>query len=338
MAKDRTVNPATAALKAAKKRDIKKGKASVQTQRAERFAKRNPFRIQQQIEELKQAQEAGSLKPKDKQALEQLEREHKAILRAREQLGDKAPQFKAPRQGRDDQSRDGGVLGKRRRGDENGRRSDESETDEDVNGIPMPKDIENMPPAPRRKPRRENISRDVDLSLPIKPGVQSQAVYESAPVIKDLRKEAIKAFVPASVARNIKQVKGDGGRLLEPEELDRLEKAGYRDAEGAADEAVKEAQYEMMSREAEGQYGEGEIAEKQLQHAGGTRGERVEDLEQEAHHDAEMAAEEAIKEAEYEMMTRELEEDYPGNAGRENEEAERQLRRVEIEEVDDEES
>jgi hypothetical protein len=298
MAKDRTVNPATAALKAAKKRDIKKGKASVDKQRAERLAKRNPFRIQQQIDELKQAQSAGTLRPKDRQLLEQLEKEHKAILRAREQLGDKAPEFRAPRQERDDGG-GGGLLGKRkRRVDDDGRRSDESETDDDVKDIPMPKDVENMPPAPRRKPRyNASGAKDVDLSLPKRPEVKSQAVYESAPMIKDLRKEAVKAFVPSSVARNIKQVKGDGGRLLEPEELDRLEKGGYRDAEGPVDEAVKEAEYEMVSTDVEGQYNEENIADRQLRHVRGTAGERAADLETEGYRDADMAATEAVKEA-----------------------------------------
>jgi hypothetical protein len=328
MAKDRAVNPATAALKAAKKRDIRKNKASVQSQRAERFAKRNPFRIESQINELKQSQETGTLKPKDKQLLEQLEREHKAILRAREQLGDKAPVFRAPREDRD------GVLGKRRRGSERAR--SDSETDEDVKGIPMPQDIENMPPAPRRKPRQnKDNGGEADLSLPEKPEVKSQAVYESAPVIKDLRKEAAKAFVPSAVARNKKQASGStGGRLLEPEEMDKLEKAGYRDAEKAADEAVKEAEFEMMAREEEGTYDEERGPERQLRLAAG---DKVEDLEQSAYHDAEMAAAEAEREAEYELMRQELEEGYSKDPAREEEVAQRTLKQVEMEEVEDEE-
>ncbi|KIW00723.1 uncharacterized protein PV09_07708 [Verruconis gallopava] len=332
MAKERTINPATAALKAAKKKDIKKGKANVERQRAERFAKRNPFRIQQQIDELKQAEASGNLKPKDRQLLEQLQREHKAILRAREQLGDKAPQFHAPRRDGGG-SGSGGVLGKRRRGDEDAR--SDSETDEDVRDIPMPKDVENMPPAPRRRARDKDRvdAAQVDLSLPKKPEIKSQVVYESAPVIRDLRKEPARAFVPSSVARNIKQIKGRGERLIEPEELDKLEKAGYNAARGAADEAVKEAEHETVAREAGGQYVE---PERQPRHAENSPGEQVEDLEQASYHDAEMAVAEAVKEAEYEMMRRELEEGYTGDASREGEVAETQLRKVEMEEVEDE--
>lgn len=329
MAKDRAVNPATAALKAAKKRDIKKNKSNVQSQRAERFAKRNPFRIEQQINELKQSQEAGTLKPKDKQLLDRLESEHKAVLKAREQLGDKAPVFRKPRDHDDDR----GVLGKRRRGSQDAR--SDSETDDDVKNIPMPKDIENMPPAPRRKPRQQHKPEGpVDLSLPNKPEVKSQAVYESAPVIKDLRKEAAMAFVPSAVKRNIKQVKGEGGRLLEPEELDRLEQAGYRDAQKAADEGEKEAQYEMMAREEDGTYAEERVADKQLRRA---EEDPAEDLEQSAKRDAKMAADEAAREAEYEMMQRELEESFAGRPEKEEQIAERSLRHVEIEEVEDEE-
>lgn len=333
MAKDRTVNPATAALKAAKKRDIKKGRANVEKQRAERFAKRNPFRIQQQIDELKHAQESGSLRPKDKQLLDSLEKEHKAILRAREQLGDAAPTFRAPRQDRDGDS----VLGKRRRdSNNNSRRNSESETDDDVKTISMPKDVENMPPAPRRRPQPNSSNTDkVDLSLPKKPEVQSQAVYESAPVIKDLRKEAIKAFVPTSVSRNIKQTRQTDRRPEGPSNVDGLKTAAYVDAAAAADAAAKEAEYGMMAKDTDDLYTEDVVAERQLQHVGSLSGERAEDLEAESHFDAGMAAEEAIKEAEYAMMTKELEEGYSGNAKREGEVAERQLRRVEIEEVDD---
>jgi hypothetical protein len=329
MAKDRQVNPATAALKAAKKSAIKKNKASVQSQRAERFAKRNPFRIEAQINELKQAQSDGSIKPKDKQILEQLEKEHKAILKAREQLGDKAPVFHKPREQRDNPN--DVVLGKRRRGSRDAR--SDSETDDDVKGIPMPKDVENMPPAPKRKPRPNPAEdKEVDLSLPKKPEIQSQAVYESAPVIKDLRMEAARAFVPSAVRRNIKQVKGDG-RLLEPEELDKLEKAGYRDAEKAAEEAEKEVQYEMMAQEGEGAQDEGQIADRQLKRA---EGDQADDLREGALHDAAMAAAEAEREAEYEMMRRELDGDFASNPQQEEQTAESSLRKVELEEVEDE--
>lgn len=289
MAKERSINPATAALKASKKKDIKKQKANVATQRAERIGRKNPHRIQQQIDELKEAQQAGKIRPRDKQQLEQLEKDHKAILKAREQLGDAAPVFRAPRP-RDDAN--SVVLGKRRRGGEE-RRDDESDTDEDVMGIPMPLDLENMPAPPRRKPRQTQDNGNVDLSLPEKPEVKPQIVYEAAPVIKDLRKEAVKMFVPSTVARNLKKAK-------DAEPLEQVEDA----------EPLEPVEPAVESEEA--------------------RRERI------GVNDAERATEEAIKEAEFGMMA-ELEQmdGYGRDARREDEVAERQLRRVEVEEVDD---
>jgi hypothetical protein len=62
----------------------------------------------------------------------------------------------------------------------------------------------------------------------------------------------------------------------------------------------------------------------------------MDNLEQEGYRDADMAAEEAVKEAEYEMMTKELREGHSRDVKREGEIAEKVLRSVEIEEVEDE--
>jgi hypothetical protein len=367
MAKERTINPATAALKASKAKQIKKSKANLATQRNEKLARRNPHRLQKQIDELKDSETNGSIRPRDKQVLEQLERDLKAVLKAREVLGDKAPKFFERRDdggGRRDEFREdgrgmgGGVLGKRRR---DGERVEESETDEDVKDIPMPKDTENMPPLPRR--RNPNNANDTplgrsrsgfnqnttdreskpDLSLPAKPAVKaSPVVLESAPLHRNLRQEAVSKFIPSSVATNIKRLKGEG-TLLEPEEADRLEKLGYRDASRAAEEAVKEAVFntmasEMKDREAENFDDEAAMLERELQEVEREGWDGVEEargraMEREGYVDAEEAAEEAVKEAEYNMMAEEIE-------GRENgdteKRAEKQLRRVEIEEVEDE--
>jgi hypothetical protein len=59
-----------------------------------------------------------------------------------------------------------------------------------------------------------------------KPAVGAKTVYEAAPVIRDLRKEAVTAFVPTVVKMKMQKAKGEGG-LVEPEEADRLEKEGY---------------------------------------------------------------------------------------------------------------
>ena len=165
MAKDkssRTVNPATAALKADKAKSIKKNKTLQAKQTAEKLARRNPERLQRQIDELKtHGEKSGGLRPKDKQTLEELERDVKRIRKAREVLGDS---FKKPE--RKDTGGDG-VLGKRRRSEDGPRRDwqgqqqqrrrgdgpQSSDSDSDARDIPMPLDTANMPPVPRRQNR-----------------------------------------------------------------------------------------------------------------------------------------------------------------------------------------
>jgi hypothetical protein len=194
-----------------------------------------------------------------------LERDLKAIRKARETLGDAAPKFGrgddggrgdfSGRGGRDG-GRGGGVLGKRRR---DGEESSDSDVPEDVKSIPMPRDT--PPPIPKEvldrwyQARRERMGQNRDNgrgtnanmtplgandrrvgfgdgkgrverqgSTPA-PMVEAKTVYESKPVIRDLRKEAV-SFVPAAVRVKLDKGKGVGG-LVEPEEADRLEKAGY---------------------------------------------------------------------------------------------------------------
>jgi hypothetical protein len=335
MAKERNINPATAALKASKKSQIKKSKANLATQRAEKAARRNPNRLQRQIDDLKAAEAAGTLRPKDKQTLEQLEKDLKTVHKARELLGDKAPQFAQRREDRRE-SDDGGVLGKRRRDDNHARprRDSSSDTDEDAKDIPMPKDVENMPPLPRRRPATNanetplGPSRTGPFELPPKPVVPVQTVYESAPVIRDLRKEAISRFVPTAVAQKLKRAKGEGV-LIEPEEADRLESLGYRDAEKATDEAMKEAQHKIMAREAE--IGSSKYLDEEAE-----RLLREVEMDETGFADAEKAAEEAIKEAEFNMMAEETQVGGTTNSEEQERRAEKQLRNVEIEEVEDE--
>ncbi|KAG9554095.1 hypothetical protein KCU97_g19107, partial [Aureobasidium melanogenum] len=247
MPKERNINPVAAQHKADKKQALKKSKANVQAQRNEKLARRNPERLQRQIDDLKSLAATQQLRPKDQATLEQLEKDLRAVRKARDILGDKAPGFR-PR--REDREGDQGQEGrKRRRQDE-----DEDETDEDVRKIPMPRDT--PPPIPRRTQPHQ---------LPDKPAaaapVPAQTTYSSAPVLRNLKEES-KRFVPAAVAQNIARQKGQGGRLLEPEEVDKLEKAGYNDARKIADEMEKEAEFEMMSREENG----GQAAEKALRH------------------------------------------------------------------------
>ncbi|KAI9688142.1 MAG: hypothetical protein M1822_001648 [Bathelium mastoideum] len=256
---ERTLNPAAAQRKADKAKALKKSRAQIQVQRTEKLARRNPDRLQRQIDELKDVeQNGGGLRPKDRQTLEQLEKDVRAVRKAREVLGDRAPAFgrrSAGEQGSGSAfgGRAGGVLGKRRRdGERSG--SESEETDEDVRQIPMPRDT--PPPIPRRPRGHKEASnanetplggRREPHPLPEKPQVVPQTTYSAAPQIRDLRKEAVNRFTPAAVQRKASQKKGQGGRLLEPEEIDRLEKEGYADAERAAEAAVEEAEHKMMS-------------------------------------------------------------------------------------------
>ena len=76
-----------------------------------------------------------------------------------------------------------------------------------------------------------------DLDLPPKPAALVQKVYESAPQVRDLRKEATRRFMPSVVKRKMDASRGKG-RLLEVDELERLEKEGYGGTTGAITEAV----------------------------------------------------------------------------------------------------
>jgi hypothetical protein len=186
----------------------------------------------------------------------------KAVKKAREALGDAAPKFGSGegrggfsgRGGRE--GRGGGVLGKRRRDDRES--SEEDDVPEDVKRIPMPRDT--PPPIPKEvldkwyQKRRErmsqnrerdsmgrgtnanmtplggndrNIGREGIPDRPISagPNVEAKTIYEAKPVVRDLRKEAV-AFLPAAVREKLDKSKGVGG-LVEPEEADKLEKAGY---------------------------------------------------------------------------------------------------------------
>ena len=151
-------------------------------------------------------------------------------------------------------------MGKRRRDEDE---SSDSDVPEDVKSIPMPRDT--PPPIPKEvldkwyQARREkngynrgdgagrgtnanmtplgqNDRRAANFeSLPPRPGssagvsppvAEAKTVYESKPVLRDLRKEAVSAFIPAAVRVKMEKTKGVGG-LVEPEEADKLEREGY---------------------------------------------------------------------------------------------------------------
>lgn len=191
----------------------------------------------------------GKLSRHEEQVLEGLEKELKAVERAREALGDAAPQFRRgglPRDGNNEQ----GVLGKRRRDfKHDGDSSSDSDVPEDVRSIPMPRDT--PPPIPKevldkwwakRRAKRAANANDMPLgrdrgiggegreeSHPSHPTpaavAEAKTVYEAKPIVRDLRKEAV-AFVPTVVRTKLDKGQGKGG-LIEPEEADKLEQEGY---------------------------------------------------------------------------------------------------------------
>ncbi|KAK0723928.1 WW domain binding protein 11-domain-containing protein [Apiosordaria backusii] len=237
MAKEKKYNPVQAQHKADKAKAVKKGKAEQQARRNEKLAQRNPARIEQQINDLKAIKEGGGkLTALEEQSLEALEKDLKAVKKAREALGDKAPQFGRGGPSKPGQRHDG-VLGKRRR-DAEDESSDDSDVPDDVKRIPMPRDT--PPPIPKeimdewyakrrakRNANQEPVAERAQSEKPTTPVVvESKTVYEAKPVIRDLRKEAVSAFVPTTVRMKIDKGKGKGG-LLEPEEADKLEREGY---------------------------------------------------------------------------------------------------------------
>ncbi|KXL42272.1 hypothetical protein M433DRAFT_151000 [Acidomyces richmondensis BFW] len=231
MPKERSINPVQAQRKAEKQKEINKSRKLQQAQRNEKLARRNPERLQRQIDEYKELEERGVLCSKDRETLAQLEKDLRSIKRAREALGDVAPKFgrEEKRDGRQEQKerrqkhQHQQSLGKRRRDEEVAHSAD---TDPKVHMIPMPRDT--PPPFPYEHfaaSRMQTHEKRELHALPAKPVVPAQTVYSAAPQLRDLKKEALK-FMPSVVSQKRSRIKGEG-RLLEPEELDGLERSGY---------------------------------------------------------------------------------------------------------------
>lgn len=96
---------------------------------------------------------------------------------------------------------------------------------------PIPKEILDAWYAKRRAKRNANQEQKIErqqqqAEKPAAPAVESRTVYEAKPVVRNLQKEAVSAFMPSAVRMKIEKGKGQGG-LLEPEEADQLEKEGY---------------------------------------------------------------------------------------------------------------
>lgn len=230
--KERSINPAQQQRKLEKAKALKKGRAELQTRRNEKLARRNPERMQREIDDLKALEAKGDLKSREKTILEELEKDLRAVRKARDALGEKATQYgnrQPPRREGGDNST---VLGKRRHDGErrpfpHRRQSSGSDTDDSTKRIPMPEDT--PPPVPREhrryfKPQGQN---QPDRQQQRQPIAEVKATYSAAPQVRDLKKEAIKKFVPDVVRRKQQAAGGTVGRLMEPEEMDRLEAEGY---------------------------------------------------------------------------------------------------------------
>lgn len=237
-------------------------------------------------------------------------------------MGDKAPQFgpgtsASSRGGRADGGGRGaagaGTLGKRRR-DEGGagrhyRNEDHDESDSStsssVRNIPMPRDT--PPPIPAEfmhlldknqasnpnlipLPTTTTTTTALDGSrtphpLPPKPEkpqqLQTQTVYEAKPVVRDLRREAVSAFVPSVVRRKLDASKGQGERLLEPEEVERLEREGYTGGgSGRGDVAKRESDGRDEVRDSVGEDAE-RLKEEERRFERELKGVEIEDVEDE---------------------------------------------------------
>jgi hypothetical protein len=148
-------------------------------------------------------------------------------------------------------------LGKRRR-DGDDASSDDSDVPDDVKRIPMPRDT--PPPIPkemldewyakrrakRNADRPQEAQRRQEPEKPAAPVVEAKTVYEAKPIVRDLQKEAVSAFMPAAVRTKIEKGKGQGG-LLEPEEADQLEREGYLRAAGGTGLQPQQTQPDQAS-------------------------------------------------------------------------------------------
>jgi type IV secretory pathway VirD2 relaxase len=132
--------------------------------------------------------------------------------------------------------------------------------------------------------------------------------------------------MPASVAQKMKLAKGEG-RLLEPEEFDKLREEGYMNEKKEKKKEEEEA-------------AAGEKADGTNTVARTTEEEELDAFLKEVHNTsaadmAEKAAEAAVQEAEYEMMAAEGQGQMDGISA-EAKTAENKLKHVSVEDVEDE--
>lgn len=225
--KERSINPAQLQRKAEKAKALKKSRAELQAKRNEKLARRNPDRIQREINDLKALEASGDIKPREKAILADLERDLKAVRKAKEAVGGRVAA--QPSRPQDRLDRQQSSLGKRRhdgqRKYESSKELSGSDTDESVRNIPWPRDT--PPPIPKEFRRNRNDESAASRSSQAPAPTETRTTYESAPLLRDLKKEAVGRFVPTAVRRKQDAIKGQAGQLLEPDELDTLERQGY---------------------------------------------------------------------------------------------------------------
>lgn len=137
---------------AQKKAQKRKHAQERQKVRYEKLAKRNPVRLERQVNAYKSIPEEMRTDHEKKQ-LDELEKELKSILKAKKEMGLETEEDRQPKKKRDDEE------------------SDYSDTDDEARDIPLPPGP--LPPLPGQEEKK-------------------QIVYEAKPVLRDLRKEAAK--------------------------------------------------------------------------------------------------------------------------------------------------
>lgn len=125
---------------------------------------------------------------------------------------------------------------------------------------PIPKDVMDAWWA-RRRARRQaergddhHPAKDRGASTTPAPAIEAKTVYEAKPMVRNLQKESVSAFVPSAVRAKMAKGSGQGG-LMEPEEADRLEQQGYLKGYSAGNDQKPSAPHGATVEDAEDEDG-----------------------------------------------------------------------------------
>lgn len=92
-----------------KQKQIKKGKVEKSKIRTEKLARRNPDRIQKQIDEFKALEESGRISTHDRKQLQELEKDLAAVKKAKETLAPQLEEGRAKKKAAGGDQRKGGA-------------------------------------------------------------------------------------------------------------------------------------------------------------------------------------------------------------------------------------